>query len=46
VYIQYCVGLDIRKAIANYEPAWGVIEEAATAFGDPNGLDGDDLSHS
>jgi uncharacterized DUF497 family protein len=37
---------DIRKAIANYERHGVPFEEAATVFGDPIGLDGEDLAHS
>lgn len=37
---------DIRKAIANYDKHKISFEEAATVFGDPNGLDGEDFGHS
>ena len=37
---------DIPKAIANFEKHGVPFEEAATAFGDANGLDGDDAEHS
>ena len=37
---------DVRQAIANYEKHKISFEEAATVFGDPNGLDGEDLDHS
>jgi uncharacterized DUF497 family protein len=37
---------DIHKAIANFEKHGVPFEEAATIFGDANGLDGDDAEHS
>jgi uncharacterized DUF497 family protein len=37
---------DNRKAIANFEKHGIPFEEAATVFGDANGLDGDDAEHS
>ena len=37
---------DIPKAIANFEKHGVPFEEAATVFGDANGLDGDDAEHS
>jgi uncharacterized DUF497 family protein len=37
---------DIPKAIANFEKHGVPFEEAATVFGDSNGLDGDDAEHS
>lgn len=37
---------DILKSIANFEKHGIPFEEAATVFGDPNGLDGDDAEHS
>lgn len=37
---------DVAKAIANFEKHGVSFEEAATAFGDANGLDWDDLTHS
>jgi uncharacterized DUF497 family protein len=37
---------DVRKAIANFEKHGVPFEEAATVFGDPNGLDGADMVHS
>jgi uncharacterized DUF497 family protein len=37
---------DIRKAIFNYEKHGISFEEAATVFGDANGLDSEDLAHS
>ncbi|MGH7206860.1 MAG: BrnT family toxin [Nitrospiraceae bacterium] len=37
---------DIRKAILNYEKHGVPFEEAATVFGDPGGLDWEDLTHS
>ena len=37
---------DIPKAIANFEKHDVPFEEAATVFGDANGLDGDDAEHS
>ncbi|OGW68468.1 MAG: hypothetical protein A3A88_11165 [Nitrospirae bacterium RIFCSPLOWO2_01_FULL_62_17] len=37
---------DIRKAIQNFEKHGVPFEEAATAFGDPSGLDWEDLTHS
>ena len=37
---------DSRKAIANYEKHGVPFEEAATVFGDSNGLDGEDFGHS
>jgi uncharacterized DUF497 family protein len=37
---------DIPKAIANFEKHGVPFEEAATVFGDPDGLDWDDTSHS
>lgn len=37
---------DIQKAIANYEKHGVSFEQAVTAFGDPNGLDGEDIAHS
>ena len=37
---------DIPKAIANFEKHGIPFEEAATVFGDANGLDGDDAEHS
>jgi hypothetical protein len=37
---------DIPKAIANFEKHGVSFEEAATVFGDSNGLDGDDAEHS
>lgn len=37
---------DVQKAIANYEKHKISFEEAATAFSDAKGLDGDDLEHS
>ncbi|MEK7760596.1 MAG: BrnT family toxin [Nitrospirota bacterium] len=37
---------DIPKAIANFEKHRVLFEEAATVFGDANGLDWDDIAHS
>src|SRR2546427_3379250 len=37
---------DIRKAIGNFEKHGVPFEEAATVFGDPDGLDWEDLAHS
>ncbi len=37
---------DIRKAISNFEKHGVPFEEAATVFGDPDGLDWEDLAHS
>jgi len=37
---------DIAKAIADFEKHGVPFEEAATVFGDPNGLDGTDPQHS
>jgi uncharacterized DUF497 family protein len=37
---------DIPKSIANFEKHGVPFEEAATVFGDSNGLDGDDAEHS
>src|SRR5438128_7821392 len=37
---------DIRKAIGNFEKHGVPFEEAATGFGDPDGLDWEDLAHS
>lgn len=37
---------DVRKALANYGKHKSSFEEAATAFGDPNGIDGADELHS
>ena len=37
---------DILKSIANFEKHGVPFEEAASVFGDPNGLDGDDAEHS
>jgi uncharacterized protein len=37
---------DIPKAIANFEKHGVPFEEAATVFGDANGLDWDDVAHS
>jgi uncharacterized DUF497 family protein len=37
---------DIPKAIANFEKHHVPFEEAATVFGDPDGLDWDDVAHS
>ena len=37
---------DIQKAIANFEKHGVPFEEAATVFGDANGLDWDDVAHS
>ena len=37
---------DISKAIANFEKHGVPFEEAATVFGDANGLDWDDVIHS
>jgi len=37
---------DIRKAIQNFEKHDVPFEEAATVFGDPRGIDADDLAHS
>ena len=37
---------DILKSIANFEKHGVPFEEAATVFGDSNGLDGDDAEHS
>jgi uncharacterized DUF497 family protein len=37
---------DVRKAIANYEKHGVSFEEAATVFGDENGIDGEDVGHS
>jgi uncharacterized DUF497 family protein len=37
---------DIGKAIANFEKHGVSFEEAATVFGDANGLDWDDPAHS
>jgi uncharacterized DUF497 family protein len=37
---------DIPKAIANFEKHGVPFEEAATVFGDPDGLDWDDVAHS
>ena len=36
---------DIPRAIANFEKHGVPFEEAATIFGDANGLDGDDAEH-
>jgi uncharacterized DUF497 family protein len=37
---------DIRKAISNFEKHDVPFEEAATVFGDPDGLDWEDRAHS
>ena len=37
---------DISKSIANFEKHGVPFEEAATVFGDANGLDWDDVAHS
>ena len=37
---------DIPKAIANFEKHGVPFEEAATVFGDPDGLHWEDLAHS
>ena len=37
---------DVAKAIVNFEKHGVSFEEAATVFGDANGLDWDDLAHS
>jgi uncharacterized DUF497 family protein len=37
---------DIPKAIVNFEKHGVPFEEAATVFGDPDGLDWDDVAHS
>lgn len=37
---------DVRKAITNYEKHGVPFEEAATVFGDPDGLDWEDPAHS
>jgi uncharacterized DUF497 family protein len=37
---------DVRKAAANQRKHGVSFEEAASAFLDPDGLDGDDLTHS
>lgn len=37
---------DTQKAITNYEKHKISFEEAATIFGDPDGLDGEDSDHS
>jgi uncharacterized protein len=37
---------DIQNAIANYDKHKISFEEAATAFSDSNGLDGEDADHS
>jgi hypothetical protein len=37
---------DNRKAITSFEKHGISFEEAATVFGDANGLDGDDAEHS
>ena len=37
---------DLRKASANVPKHEVSLEEASTAFVDPNGLDGEDLEHS
>jgi uncharacterized protein len=37
---------DVAKAIANFEKHGVSFEEAATVFGDVNGLDWDDPAHS
>jgi uncharacterized protein len=37
---------DVAKAIANFEKHGVSFEEAATVFGDANGLDWDDPVHS
>ena len=37
---------DIPKAIVNFEKHGVPFEEAATVFGDANGLDWDDVAHS
>jgi uncharacterized DUF497 family protein len=37
---------DVAKAIANFEKHGVSFEEAATVFGDANGLDWDDSAHS
>ena len=37
---------DTRKATANRAKHGVAFEEAATVFGDPDGLDGSDLGHS
>lgn len=37
---------DLRKALANHGKHKISFEEAATAFADPNGMDGDDEFHS
>jgi len=37
---------DVQKAITNYEKHRISFEEAATIFGDPDGLDGEDSDHS
>ena len=37
---------DIPKAIGNFQKHGVSFEEAATVFGDPDGLDGEDEGHS
>jgi uncharacterized protein len=37
---------DVRKAIGNFEKHGVSFEEAATVFGDSEGLDWDDVAHS
>ena len=37
---------DIPKAIANFEKHGVPFEEATTVFGDANGLDWEDITHS
>lgn len=37
---------DVKKAIANFEKHDVPFEEAVTVFGDPDGLDWEDLAHS
>jgi uncharacterized protein len=37
---------DISKSITNFEKHGVPFEEAATVFGDANGLDWDDVAHS
>jgi len=36
---------DVRKALKNFEKHGVPFEEAATIFGDPDGLDWEDLKH-
>ena len=46
MYIQKRVYMGHRQAIANFEKHGVPFEEAATVFGDANGLDWQDLTHS